>query len=119
MRYRELLPGDLLTSVAQYVGVFERDVREQDDLGVDHVRRVEPTAEPGLDHGDIDFTPGELGECGGGQDLELRRAERFGGRTDSTDRPLEVRFGAVDPDPLRPPADVRRGVRARSPPLGA
>ena len=58
---------------------------------------------------------GELGERGRGQRLELRRPELLRRRAHARDRPLEVGLGAVDPDPLRPAAHVRRGVRARPP----
>ena len=40
--------------VAEHVGVLEPDVREQDDVRAEHVRRVEAPAEPGLDDGDVD-----------------------------------------------------------------
>ena len=61
------------------------DVREHDDARVEHVRRVEPAAEPRLDDGDVDLRCRELGERGGGHHLELGRAERSAaGRTRSS-----------------------------------
>ena len=53
---------------------------------------------------------GELGERGGRQHLELRRARRV--RPYARERALEVGVGAVDLDPLGPAAHVRRDVRA-------
>jgi hypothetical protein len=119
MRHRELLLRDLLCRLAEHVGVLERDVREQDDLCVDDVRRVEPPAQTGLDGRHADPLLGEFAKRGGGQRLELRRLDRLGVRTDPRDRALEVGLCPVDPDSLRPPADVRRRVCARSPPLAA
>jgi hypothetical protein len=62
MRYRKLFLGDLLRRLAKHLGVLKRDVREQDDLGVDDVGRIESPAEPGLDDGDGDLLLGELGD---------------------------------------------------------
>ena len=35
--------------------VLERDVRQHDHARLEHVRRIEPAAEPCLDHGDVDL----------------------------------------------------------------
>ena len=72
--------------------MLERDVREHDDPRVEHVRRVVAPAEPRLDHGDVDLARRELGERGGGQHLELRRA--VGVRPDARERALEVGVGS-------------------------
>jgi hypothetical protein len=45
MRYCQLLVRDLFRRVAEYVGVLERHVREQDDRSVDNVGGVEPSPE--------------------------------------------------------------------------
>ena len=61
----ELLRGDLLARLAEHVGVVEPDVREQDDVAAEDVRRVQPAAEAGLDDRDVDPARRELGERGG------------------------------------------------------
>ena len=58
----ELLGCDLLARLAEHVRVLEPDVREQDDVRAEHVRRVVAAAEPGLDHRDVDPARRELGE---------------------------------------------------------
>ena len=93
-----------------------RDVREDDDAGVEHVRRVVAAAEPGLDDGDVDPARRELGERSRREHLELRRSG--GVRADARERGVEVCVCAVDLDPLRPAAHVRRHVRADVEPLG-
>ena len=70
----ELLGCDRLARVAEHLGVLERDVRQHHDRRVEDVRRVEAAAEAGLDDGGVDLPRGELGERGGRQHLELRRA---------------------------------------------
>ena len=52
------------------------DVREHDDAGREHVRRVVAPAEAGLDDRRVDRARGELGEGRGGEHLELGRAGR-------------------------------------------
>ena len=52
------------------------DVREDDDRRAEDVRRVQPSAEPGLDDRRVDALLRELGERGRGQRLELGRARR-------------------------------------------
>src|SRR4029453_1412790 len=117
MRNCQLLARDLFRRLAEYVCVLKRHVGEQDDGSIDNVGGVEPSPEPGLDDRGIDLTVREFGEGRRRQRFELRGAELFRGPTYSSDRLLEVGLGAVDPDALRPPTDVRRGVGARSPPL--
>ena len=82
--------------------MVETDVREENDAGANHVRGVEATAEPSLHDGDVHATTRELGERRGGDRLELRRAEPFGGRPHACERGVEVGLLAVDGDPLRP-----------------
>ena len=108
----EFLLRDLLARLAEHLGVFERDVGEQDDLGVDDVRRVEPSAEPGLDDRRVHALFRELEQRRGGQDFELRRPELLRGTADPRDGPLEA--GLVTIQPLVPACDVRRGVRAHA-----
>ena len=84
---------------------------------VEHVGRVQPAAEPGLDDRDLDACRRELGERRRRQHLELRRAGPLGGRPDALERLLEVGVLAVDLDPLAPAGDVRRGVRAHAQPF--
>ena len=82
---RQLLGRDLRPRLPEHVGVLEADVREQDDVAAEDVRRVEAAAEPGLDDGDVDVTHRELGERRGAERLELRRFLRLGlGRTRAT-----------------------------------
>ena len=109
---RELLRRDLLARVAEHVGVLEPDVREQDDVRAEDVRRVEPAAEPGLDDGDVDVAGRELGERGRADRLELGRLLRLGLGPDASDRRLEVGLLAVDRIRSAQPADVRRDCRA-------
>ena len=111
-RDRELLRRDRLERVAEDVRVVEPDVREEDDACAQDVRRVEAAAEPGFDDGNVDLRVGEGGERGGGHDLELRGVEPLRRRPDSRDGLLEVRLGAVEPDPLAPARDVRGDRRA-------
>ncbi len=111
----ELLARDRLGGVAEHVGVFQRDVREQDDSRVDHIRRVVATAQSGFDDRDVDLLRAELRQRGGGEDLELGRS--FGVRAHAVDRALEVRVVAADTDPLRPRPHVRGVVRADVPSL--
>ena len=106
---RELLGGDRLARVAEHVGVLERDVRQHDDPRVEHVRRVVPAAEAGLDDGDVDLARGELGERGGRQHLELRRARRV--RPDARERRLEV--GVARRRPGSAPPSRARAARCR------
>src|SRR4029078_4706900 len=65
-----------------------------------------------LDDRDVDPRGRELGEGGGGQDLELGRAETFRRLPNALEHLLEVRVVPVDLDPLTPARDVRRGVGA-------
>src|SRR5918995_6422298 len=102
MRYRKLFLRDLLRRLAEHLGVLERDVREQHDLGVDDVGRIESPPEPGLDDGDVDPLLGELRKRRRRQRLELHRADRFGVRTDASDGTFEICFCPIDPDALRP-----------------
>jgi hypothetical protein len=112
----QLLFRDLLDRVAEYLGVLERDVREQDDLGLDDVGCVEPSPQPGLDDGDVDLSVAELRQRGGGQRLELRRAELLRGRANPRDGPLEG--GRITIQPLVPARDVRGCVSPGTEALG-
>ena len=112
MSYRKLFPRDLLTRLAEHLGVLERDVREQDDLGVDDVRRVEPASETRFDDRCFDVTLGEVEERGCGQRLELGRVELLRGVANARDGPFEAR--GITIQPLVPAGDVRRGVRAHA-----
>ena len=69
--------------------MLEPDVGEHDDGRAEHVGRVPAAAQAGLDDGDVDLAAGELGEGGGGQQLELGYAVALG----------------------RGPVDLRRGRR--------
>ena len=90
--------------------MLEADVREQDDGRVDDVRRVETSAEPGLDDGRVDLALGEVRERSRGERLELRRADGLGGCAHTRDRAFEG--VGVGVEPLVPAAHVRRRVRA-------
>ena len=109
---REFLARDRLARLAEHLHVIEADVRQQDDGGVEHVRRVVASTEPGLDDRGVDLVRRELSERRGGQHLELRGADRDRGRAHAADRALEVGLLPAAPDPLAPPADVGREVRA-------
>jgi len=104
----ELLRGDLLAALAEDLGVLERDVRQEDDARVDHIRRVETAAEARLDHRRLNAACLEVGEGGGRERLELGRANLFGCRADARERALEA--GLVGLEPFVPARDVRRGV---------
>ena len=108
----ELLPRDRFARVAEHLHVIEADVREQDDGGGDHVRRIVTSAEPRLDDRGVDVVRGELREGRSGQHLELRCADRDRRLAHARDRALEVGLLATAPDPLAPPAHVGREVRA-------
>ena len=88
-----------------------------DDTRVEHVRRVEPAAEPRFDDRDVDAARGEVGERRRGQHLELRRPDRLGVGAHAGDRPLEP--VGVRLEPLAPARDVRRRVRGARATLGA
>ena len=59
---------------AEPARVLEPDVGEHHDRRAEHVGGVVAAAEAGLDDGDLDALARELGERGGGQQLELRDA---------------------------------------------
>ena len=103
--------------LAEHVGVLEPDVRQQDDVRAEDVRRVEPAAEARLDDRDVDLARRELGERRRADRLELRRLLRLRLRPDARDGGLEVGLLAVDRDPLGPAADVRRDRRADGEPF--
>ena len=99
--------------------MLEGDVREDDDARVEDVGRVVPPAEAGLDDGDVDLGGRELGERGGGQRLELGRADRLGRRSRTRARAASRSASSpADADPLGPGDDVRRRVRADAHALG-
>jgi hypothetical protein len=91
--------------------VLERDVRQDDYPRAEHVRRVQPPAEPGLDHRDVHARGRESEQRRSGQHLELRRADPLRRGTHRLDRRLEIRLAPVHPDPLGPPGHVRREIR--------
>ena len=87
---RELLGRDLGARLPEDVRVVEANVRQQDDVRAEDVRRVEPATETRLDDRDVDLARGELGEGGCADRLELRRPLRLRLRPDASDRGLEV-----------------------------
>ncbi len=102
--------------LAELLGVLEPDVREHDHRRAEDVRRVQPPAEPRLDHGRVDPLLGEVRERGGGQRLELRRTDPLRRGPDARDRAFEaLRVGV---EPLVPAGDMRRGVGPDPEPLG-
>jgi hypothetical protein len=105
----QLLGGDLRPRSAEHVRVLEADVRQQHDPGIEHVRRVVATAEPGLDRGCFQAALREIGEGCRRQDLELRRTDGFSVGSDARDRALETRLVRVEA--LMPAGHVRRRVR--------
>ena len=112
MSNREFLPRDLLVRLAEHLGVLQRHVREQNDLSVDDVGRIEPPAETRLDDGHVHSLLRELEQGSRGQDLELRRPELLRGTANPRDGPLEA--GLITIQPLVPAGDVRRRVRANA-----
>ena len=68
-----LLAGDPSHGPPEQLHVVEADARDHGDDGTRYVRRVEPTAEPGLEDGEIDPRPCEMQEGGGRHHLEPRR----------------------------------------------
>ena len=72
LQHGQLLRRDLHLGFAEVVRVLERDRGQDRDLRRDHVRRIEPAAEPSLDHADIDLRFGERQKRRGGRRLELR-----------------------------------------------
>ena len=89
----KLLGRNLLDRLAEHVGVLEPDVGEQNDARADHVGRVVAPAEPGLDDRDVDMRIGERSEGGGGDRLELRRADALGRRANAGERRRRGRPG--------------------------
>ena len=68
-----LLPGDLLTGVAQVLHVVELDVGDHRHLAVDDVGGVPQATEAHLDDRDVDGDVGEPLERGAVDDLEVAR----------------------------------------------
>ena len=52
-----LFPGDLGDRIAQHLAMVEPDGRDHRHLRHDHIGRVEPSAEPGLDQRDVTAFP--------------------------------------------------------------
>lgn len=83
-----LLGGDGAPGTPEDRLVIEADRREHGDLGVDDVGRVEPAAEPDLEHGDVDLALVEVAERHHRERLELRERDR---RLTLDRRPHEAR----------------------------
>ncbi len=124
LEHRELLGRDLFLGFPQPLGVIQADRGEDRDSRVEHVRRVQATAEPCLDHADFDLGISERYECGSRRGFELRYAlfpleallDLEDHVSDSADCALEslpVDLGATDPHPLGPALGVGRQVRPR------
>ena len=90
--------------------MLQRDIRQQHDTRLEHVRRVVTAAQTRFDNRDVHLLCAELGQRGRGHNLELGRA--FGVRAHTLDRTVEVCLAAGDPDPFRPGADMRGVVGA-------
>src|SRR3954469_25175397 len=112
MSNSKLLARDLLERVAEYLGVLERNIGEQNDLRADDVRRVEPTPEAGFDDGHLDVSVGEVEKRGRCQHLELRGPDLLRGVANARDGPFEARWITIQP--LVPAGNVWRGVRAHA-----
>src|SRR5690606_19816747 len=79
----------------------------------DHVRRVEPTAEPDLDDRDVDAGIGERAEAYRGRRLEegrLGRADVWPESLCGREQRRLLDGRAIDADPLAERGQVRRGV---------
>ena len=119
----ELLARDVGHRRAEPARVLEPDVGEHHDRRAEHVGGVVAAAEAGLDDRDLDALARELGERGGGQQLELRdavalleRAVDLGGRRRGAlhgrAEGVGAEVGVADPDPLGERGQVRRQERA-------
>ena len=110
-----LLAGDLRDRIAQTVHVIEVHVRDHGHATVPDVCRVEPSAEPDLDQGDVRADLLEPGEGDGREQLELGRLavatrDPIGDVQDQSDQPGEVvrrDRPAVQTDPLPIGHEVR------------
>ena len=111
-----LFLGDLAERVAELGHVVLADRGDRGDLGLDHVRAVEPTAQAGLDDRDVDLLLGEVLERDGRQDVEVRRHRlELRATIGSTSRTRRAKSAvrdhlAVDLDPLADVDQVRAGV---------
>ena len=100
--------------------MLEPDVRQQDDARVEHVRRVEATAETGLDRRNLDTASGEVGESSRRQQLELRRVREPRPRRGRAPTAASKPAGSVSSRSHQPAtcgdvyAPVRRPSAARS-----
>jgi len=125
-----LVPGDLLDSVPEQVGVFEADAGDRAGDGVDRARRVVAAADPHFEDGDVHVLDAEVIEREGGDDLEVGRGVVVGLEAANTglDRLDVLRelcpgdFPAVDPDLLAQVVEPWRreqpDVQARRPEHG-
>src|SRR4051794_4574257 len=100
----KLLGRYFLDGEAEDVGVLEAYAREQDDSGAQDVGRVVAAPEACFDDGHLDLRVGECRQRGGGDRLELSRADPLGGGPDPAESRLEIHGAAVDPDSLVPGA---------------
>ncbi len=72
-----LLGRNRAQSLAEHLGVLQRDRRDDGDLGGwDHIRRIETTAEPHLHHGPLRAACPERNERCGRHDVEPRSFTR-------------------------------------------
>ena len=118
---RGLFPGDLRDRVAQHRNVVARDGRDDRDLvGADHVGRVAPAAEAGLEHDDVAALLGKVQESQRGRKLKLADGFALGQRQAfARNRHALGEAGqvgvrdhrAVHPDALVKLHKVRRGIQ--------
>ena len=115
-----LLGGDVLDPIAQERLMIEPELRDAADRRcLDHVGRVEPTAQPHFDDAGIGGRAAEGEEGGGRRHLEEARAEIVGDREHFAQQRRE--FGILDqlagnPDPLVEADEVRAGINMRAQP---
>ena len=122
-QHRHLLGSDLLERLPQPLGVVQPDRGQNGELRRDHVGRIEPAAQPRLDHPVLHAGRGEGDECCRRQQLVLRHRPLVPGRPvghlGRLLRPLERLDECLlrdrltaDHHPLAPGVDVGREVRA-------
>jgi hypothetical protein len=99
------------------------NARDGRDFRRDDVGAVEPTAQPGFDHGNIDLLIGEPGEGHGGEGVEASRGRPHLG-DDRLELPGQARklpvahHFAIDREPFADVDQMRAGVKADLIPAG-
>jgi len=117
-----LLAGDRGVGVPQHLRVVQADRRDRAHRGREHVRGVQPPAEPDLDHGPAHRVPREDIERERSGDLEERARTGARQRFDRVQAFVQLGLGepaAVHADALAEVDQVRRRVEPGALPGGA